>query len=490
MNVRAFYPSKSNSPSQFVFIRVHSRLNIFSPKNIKLRNHNNLTPERPRNETGTFRPRSSSHVQSAPPPTPTPFIPALLPLRPPVKFSPCSIHPRSPQFPVDILVLTHARLPCKLLLVEDEQSAASPGPERAPESSAPNFDSREPSASLRPAPESSYSESAPSDVPRPGSVGAGGSDERGGYTGFRERPQGGAARGRGGRGRRLPPRGGGRAPGGRPPGSSGGSGDYDRPPRLYPRADELRSPGGDYHDPEEPPRRYEDGPEPDLRAREHDVEHGHDHPHDHDHDEPDVAPEVERADVDDPDYRDEPVEDTERELPPRGPSREPVREPLRARPPERDRNEPRGRGGDRGDRGGRDYDRPSRPVERTPERLVDRDRNRPPERSERSDRGERVERGAGRRDDRYERSGSGGSAAPRGSSDPTLYRALRGQLDRIRHTLESVLRDLERATQTLAQAEQDHQLTEQEMEALRQQLEGMQRGGGAPAARGPRRSED
>ena len=108
-----------------------------------------------------------------------------------------------------------------------------------------------------------------------------------------------------------------------------------------------------------------------------------------------------------------------------------------------------------------------RPPERPYDRERDRGRARPPERPrefpDRRDRGDR--RGPDRRGDQFDR-------------ERSPYRALRAQVDRIRHTLEGVLRDMERVLQTLAQAEQDHNLTEQELEALRKQIDDVQRGGG------------
>ena len=124
------------------------------------------------------------------------------------------------------------------------------------------------------------------------------------------------------------------------------------------------------------------------------------------------------------------------------------------------------------DREPEDYPRERpRPIEPARPRPQGRDYDR----RERGGRDRGGDRG-GRRDDRYER-------------ERSLFRVLRGQVDRIRHTLESVVRDLERVTTTLSQAEQDQHLTEQELETLREQIEQLQRGGGRGHDRG-RRHDD
>ena len=53
----------------------------------------------------------------------------------------------------------------------------------------------------------------------------------------------------------------------------------------------------------------------------------------------------------------------------------------------------------------------------------------------------------------------------------STFRVLRGQVDRIRHNLESVLRDLERVVTALQEAERERQLTEQELESLQEQID-------------------
>jgi hypothetical protein len=111
-----------------------------------------------------------------------------------------------------------------------------------------------------------------------------------------------------------------------------------------------------------------------------------------------------------------------------------------------------------------------RPPLREPDRGRDRPRDRGREPIGRREQPERrAERGRGgeRRDDRYER-----------ERERPVYRTIRGQIDRVRHSLESVLRDLERVVQMLQQAEHEHSLGEAEIEKLREQVEDLQRGGG------------
>jgi hypothetical protein len=318
-----------------------------------------------------------------------------------------------------IQVLTLRNLRGMLRAVEDQESAASRGPERAPEPSAHNdFESRESSAPSHAAGESNYSEQPANTSPGGASTGAGSErprEARGGYDRYRG-GTGGGARGRGGRGGR------GRRPA---PPRRRSDADYDRPPREEaPRdPDDREAPiarreGDDFRE-ETPARAYDDAPE----AEEVDevIER---------------LPEGEGS----PEAATEEFPESERE----GVEREPIRE--REREPERDRGPARGR-------------EPYRGRERGGERGGERDRG-----------GRERERGGRGGEERF--------------GERNIYRVLRGQVDRIRHSLESVLRDLERVVQTLQQAEHDHQLTQQEIDSLHEQLDQLQRGGGGGGGRG------
>lgn len=122
----------------------------------------------------------------------------------------------------------------------------------------------------------------------------------------------------------------------------------------------------------------------------------------------------------------------------------------------------------------RDYPREDRPRER--------------DRGGRGDRGGRdrgYDRGGGRDRDRDRDRGRGYER------DRNVYRILRSQIDRIRHSLESVVRDLDRVLGTIQEAERERQLTEQELDSLHEQIDQLQRGGGRGGYdRGHRRHDE